>query len=57
MASYSLSVFCPRCGRTEDGLLGTETETINCAACGHVIASWEEAEGDYVPPEDADDPQ
>ena len=44
---YSLSVYCPRCGRTEDGKVSTESESIVCGACGHVIARWEEEREDY----------
>jgi uncharacterized protein (DUF983 family) len=48
MASYSISVFCPKCGRTEDGVMGIES--INCAACGQQITTW-----DVDEPEDDDD--
>jgi ribosomal protein S27E len=40
MDGYSLSVYCPHCGRIEEGVMGAES--INCAACGEQITTWSE---------------
>jgi uncharacterized Zn finger protein len=44
-STYSLSVFCPQCGRNETGVM--EVQTINCTACGAVITSWDFDQPDF----------